>query len=170
MMFVGQSLSAKHLGVLLLGLSLLLFIVFASTTLEMIKASEQQCREVCGIDMDTACPHASSIPLQSYIGFTLASVVAVVGVLVLLSGNRYREQLTERQKMLEQELAALKGDEKTVFKAILDADGAIFQSELIDKTGFSKVKVTRLLDKLEARGLVERRRRGMTNLVLAKQP
>ena len=33
----------------------------------------------------------------------------------------------------------------------------------------SKVKITRILDKLEASGLVERKRRGMTNVVMAKR-
>ena len=40
--------------------------------------------------------------------------------------------------------------------------------KLMGKTDFSKVKVTRLLDKLEAKNLIERRRRGMTNAVVLK--
>jgi uncharacterized membrane protein len=44
----------------------------------------------------------------------------------------------------------------------------LFQAELIEKTDFNKVKVSRILDKLEGKGLIERRRRGMTNLVLLK--
>ena len=39
--------------------------------------------------------------------------------------------------------------------------------EFIDRT-MTKVKVTRILDKLEGRGLVERKRRGMTNVVMLK--
>ena len=44
----------------------------------------------------------------------------------------------------------------------------MFQSELVEKTGHTKVKMTRILDKLEAKGLIERRRKGMTNLVFLK--
>jgi len=44
----------------------------------------------------------------------------------------------------------------------------MFQSELVDENGYTKVKVTRILDKLEGRGLIERRRRGMTNVVILK--
>ena len=45
----------------------------------------------------------------------------------------------------------------------------VFQSDIVEKTGFPKVKVTRLLDRMEHRGLVERRRRGMSNIVLIKK-
>ncbi|MCD6411533.1 MAG: MarR family transcriptional regulator [Thermoplasmata archaeon] len=36
------------------------------------------------------------------------------------------------------------------------------------KTGISKASVSRALDLLESKGLVERRRRGMGNIVLLK--
>ena len=53
-------------------------------------------------------------------------------------------------------------------KAVEDAQGTIFQPDLADKTGFSKVKVTRILDRLEGKQLIERKRRGMTNVVVLK--
>jgi len=42
------------------------------------------------------------------------------------------------------------------------------ESDLVEKSGLSKVRITRILDKLEARGVLERRRRGMTNAVVLK--
>jgi uncharacterized membrane protein len=62
----------------------------------------------------------------------------------------------------------LDGDEKTLFKEILDNDG-ILQRDLILKTGFSEPKVSRLLDRLERRGLIIRRRDGMGNRILLKK-
>ena len=59
-------------------------------------------------------------------------------------------------------------DEGTVMNFILESNGSIFQSQLVEKTGFNKVRVTRILDNLEGRGLIERKRRGMTNIVLLK--
>ena len=44
----------------------------------------------------------------------------------------------------------------------------MFQADLVDKCGFGKVKVTRILDGLENKGLVERKRRGMSNIVILK--
>jgi len=63
----------------------------------------------------------------------------------------------------------LSDDERLVFDKIIESEGTIFQSDLVDKTKFTKVKVTRILDKLEGKGLVERRRRGMTNVIILKR-
>ncbi len=61
----------------------------------------------------------------------------------------------------------LEGDEKILFKEIID-NNEILQRELILKTGFSEPKVSRLLDKLERRGLILRRRDGMGNRIILK--
>lgn len=61
----------------------------------------------------------------------------------------------------------LEGDEKVLFQKIIDNDG-ILQRELVLKAGFSEPKVSRLLDKLERRGLILRKRDGMGNRVLLK--
>jgi uncharacterized membrane protein len=46
----------------------------------------------------------------------------------------------------------------------------MFQSDLVEGTGMQKVKITRLLDRLEGLKLIERKRRGMTNVVILKAP
>jgi uncharacterized membrane protein len=69
----------------------------------------------------------------------------------------------------EEILRGLSSDERIVLENVIEAEGAIFQSELIEKTKFSKAKVTRILDKLEGKGLVERRRRGMSNVIILKR-
>jgi uncharacterized membrane protein len=61
----------------------------------------------------------------------------------------------------------LDGDEKILLQRIVD-NNEILQRELILKTGFSEPKVSRLLDKLEKRGLIIRQRNGMGNRVLIK--
>ncbi len=61
----------------------------------------------------------------------------------------------------------LDGDEKILLQKIID-NNEIPQRELILKTGFSEPKVSRLLDKLERRGLIIRQRNGMGNRVLIK--
>ena len=64
--------------------------------------------------------------------------------------------------------ANLDADEARVVAIINDGNGSVYQSDILKKTGFSKVKVSRLLDRLEQKGLTERKRRGMTNLVVAR--
>lgn len=68
----------------------------------------------------------------------------------------------------EKILPTLKDDEQKVFQAVLDSEGIIAQSELSDLTGVSKSNVSRALDLLESRGYVERRRRGMGNIIVLK--
>ena len=57
------------------------------------------------------------------------------------------------------------GDEKKLISVIVDAGGYVYQSDLVERSGFSKGKVSLVLDRLEARGTVRRERSGMTNLV-----
>ncbi len=64
--------------------------------------------------------------------------------------------------------SGLNADERRLYDLIVQAEGSMFQAELVEKSGFSKVKVSRILDRLEGLGLVERRRRGMTNMVILK--
>jgi uncharacterized membrane protein len=65
-------------------------------------------------------------------------------------------------------LPTLKEYEQKVLQAILDAEGIIAQSDISEITGVSRSNVTRALDLLESRGLVERRRRGMGNVIFLK--
>lgn len=62
----------------------------------------------------------------------------------------------------------LNDDEKLILDKISESKGTIFQSDLVDKTKFTKVKITRILNRLEGKGLVERRRSGMTNVIILK--
>ncbi len=65
-------------------------------------------------------------------------------------------------------LENLHGDEKRLFEAAVEAGGAALQSDLVGRLGLSKPKVTRLLNRMEARGLLERKREGLGNRVVLK--
>lgn len=56
-------------------------------------------------------------------------------------------------------------DEQALYKIIMDEKGSILQGELVDRCGFSKSKVSLILDRLEGRHILERKRHGMSNLV-----
>jgi len=75
--------------------------------------------------------------------------------------------LEERRKQLEEVAKTLKGDEQVLFRTIIN-ECIINQRELVDRTGLPKSNVSRALYVLESRGLVERRRQGMGNVVLLK--
>ncbi len=59
----------------------------------------------------------------------------------------------------------LDGDERRLMRVIVEAKGDILQRDLVRVTAFSDAKVSRLLDRLEERGLVVRERQGMSNRV-----
>lgn len=62
----------------------------------------------------------------------------------------------------------LPGDDRALFDAVAAAGGQVLQSDLVQNLGMSKAKVTRVLNRLEANGLLERRREGMGNRVVLK--
>jgi len=103
----------------------------------------------------------------------VSSLVAGMSVIYLMLFDDLQrptgEMLLEsRLSKYEGLIPTLKDDEQKVFRAILDAQGIIAQSELTEVTGVSKSNVSRALDLLESRGLVERKRRGMGNTILLK--
>ena len=61
--------------------------------------------------------------------------------------------------------ATLSGTERVVYEAVVDADGRIAQREIVDRTDLSKATVSRTLDTLESKDLLERRRQGIGNVV-----
>lgn len=65
----------------------------------------------------------------------------------------------------EENLEKLAKKQETIYELLIEADGELAQRELVEKTDFSKATVSRTLDKLEHRGLVERQRSGMGNTI-----
>ena len=59
-------------------------------------------------------------------------------------------------------------EEKRIVRIIIDAGGTTFQSQLVEKSGYSKSKVSLILDRLEAKRILERKRRGMSNVIVMK--
>ena len=52
-----------------------------------------------------------------------------------------------------------------MFKSLVDAGGEAYQKDLVAKTKMSDTKTSRVIDRLEEKGLVARERRGMSNLI-----
>lgn len=65
-------------------------------------------------------------------------------------------------------LNTLNTEEKEIMNLLIKNKGNIYQSKLVEFTDFNKVKVTRILDGLEGKGIIERKKRGMTNMVILK--
>jgi hypothetical protein len=62
-------------------------------------------------------------------------------------------------------LRLLTGDERSLFRAIVESGGEALQKDLMVKANMSDAKVSRTLDKLVEKGVVSKTRFGMTNKV-----
>ena len=98
-----------------------------------------------------------------------AAMLGISGIYLLFFDSAPRGSESESEKKdWEQIMKTLDGDEKIIYEIIFSEEGIMYQSDLVGKTGFPKAKVTRCLDALENKKLVERKRKGMGNLVLLK--
>ena len=151
----------KHVGLIIVGFAFILGIViyFFNRALSQIVTSS--------CDHGEACPMWGSISFHTNITIALMFVVLAIGLYLIFFGDK---KVSVNKKSVKDFVIPenLNPDEKSLLKLVVDEEGAVFQSSLVEKSGFSKVKTTRLLDKLEGRDLIERRRRGMTNVVLLK--
>ncbi|WP_049928804.1 helix-turn-helix transcriptional regulator [Halopiger goleimassiliensis] len=78
---------------------------------------------------------------------------------------RGADLLERRREELEEVADRLADTERVVYETVLEADGRVPQSDIVERTDVSKASVSRALDGLESKGLVERKRRGMGNVV-----
>ncbi len=162
---------------------LLLFVAaifFYNRTLNDLAASS--CTEDASI-----CPHAKVVDTQNLVIAVLVLVIAIMAGWLLYNayfakpapsgaapaspaeaGTPAHEAKAAPARKKKIAAADLDSDEARVVAIINEGNGSVYQSDILKKTGFSKVKVSRLLDRLEQKGLLERKRRGMTNLVVAK--
>ena len=162
------SLNTKQVGYILVALSVVLAgIVWQYTN--AINARNAILHEGCTLP-DNICPFKQSVPMESVLGLVLALFVLALGLFLVYTYRDATAIVKEKHGKHEQIAKTLEGDEQKIYSTIVQEEGAIYQHDLVTKLGMSKVKVTRILDFLEARGLVERKRRGMSNLVVLKHP
>lgn len=157
----------KNVGYLLLGISaLIIFIIFLFNN-AMKNILIQSCPLEHG---GVACPAYSTITQQTYLSLGIVGLLIVVGFVLIFS--KQSEKLVIKKignnKKIKVDPSGFNKEEKQVF-GLIKENKAIFQADLIEKTGFGKAKITRILDRLEGKGFVERKRRGMTNVVVMRE-
>ncbi len=164
----------KNVGYLIVGISVIIgvIVLIFNNALKTI--------------VSTSCTHGPSCPMwgtistESYISLSLAGLVLVIGLFLIFTKESEKIVIkrintsakseiisnTPVKKFNEEEMKLLDQEEKDIIELILKENGSMFQSDIVDKTGMHKVKVTRILDNLEGKGLIERKRRGMSNIVI----
>ena len=105
---------------------------------------------------------------------SVSTVIMAVSSFYLLFVNSIETRndlpIAEKKDTLELEIAfalhLLDGDKRKVLKEIVEGGGEALQNDLHVQTGFSKAKITRILDYLELKGLIIKKSYGMTNKII----
>lgn len=157
----------KNVGFLIVGIAIVIGIIVLIFNLGMRSIVAQSCGH------GTSCSMYGTISIQTYISLAIAGLVLIIGLFLIFSKpdekiivKKVKVKTEEKKKPVD--YSKLDKDEKVIMKAVEEEQGSIFQSDLAEKTGMNKVKVTRILDRLEGRGIIERKRRGMTNVVILR--
>jgi hypothetical protein len=164
----------RVVGVLIIVIAVLIGFIILSFNRAMTNIVNTSCSH------GPSCPMWGTIDFQTNVSIGIMLFIVVIGLYLIFFSKE--EKIVTKIKTIKFQveskkitkdnyqkiISGLSREEKIVFGRIIESQGTIFQSELVDKTGFTKVKVTRVLDKLEGKDLIERKRRGMTNVVILK--
>ncbi len=163
-----MNINTKTAGVIVITFAIVMVLVIS-----LIKGGyDRQAAFLCDAvsknpDFDmTQCPVHKNNNTSWYIAiaFGVAFLILGVGVYLFFMAT----PLEKKESFAEVDLSKMDEDEKLVYTKIKEKGGSMYQGDLVRETEFTKVKVTRILDKLELSGIVEKKRRGMTNIVVLR--
>jgi len=97
------------------------------------------------------------------LAFLIGGLLSITSGIALWQLTRIKELKEFKAKLTS---TLLTDEEKHVLKELENNDGELTQKELTDRTGFSRVKVHRIVEKLEAKKLVKKYEYGQTNKIV----
>lgn len=153
----------KHVGWLILGIAA----VMAAMVLMFDNVLKQNVISSCS--MGASCHMYTGVNLQTWMSLAIVAIIAIIGIVIMNTKPREKviiKKIKEKKKRLD--LSGLESEEKKVVKLLQEENGGMFQADLMERLEIGKVKTTRLLDKLEAKQIIERKRRGMNNIIVLK--
>lgn len=156
----------KLVGYYTFGIAVVLIAIIFLFNSALNSIMAEQCRDHGG----ALCPMYKTIDQQTYLALSIVGILIIIGLVLMFSKPTEKvvvKRIKEKRVRKEVNLSSFRPEEKQVYNLVKE-NGAVFQADLIEKTGFSKARMTRIVDKLEGNGLVERKRRGMTNVVVLK--
>jgi len=156
----------KNVGFLIIGISVIIGIIIFIFNMGLKKIVEQTC--VHG----PSCTMYDTIKTQTSLSLAIAGIILIIGLFFVFAKENERVILKTKIRTIKEKrkvnLENLDSEEKRIVKIIQEENGAIFQGTLMEKLGIGKVGMTRILDKLEGKQVIERKRRGMNNIVVLK--
>ncbi|MCD6367823.1 MAG: MarR family transcriptional regulator [Candidatus Aenigmarchaeota archaeon] len=135
---------------IIIGVLIISVFVFVVSLSSLYIQTEISSGNICGC----------AIPIPLFIPF-IASVGLFIGSLIYsLFSPRFKRPKIDKDIFLN----FLVDDERKVFDIIL-SEKVVTQSEIVKRSGLSKVKVFRILRRFEDKGLIEKERDRKTNLI-----
>jgi len=156
----------KNVGWLIIGIGVIMAVIVLIFNVSLKNIVDDTCSH------GASCTMYDTISTQTWISLSIVAIVLIIGIVLMF--NRPKEKIVvktikEKTKKNKIDKNKLDKDEKKVIEILEQENNAVFQASLMEKMEVGKVKMTRLLDKLEAKQLIERKRRGMNNIVVLKQ-
>jgi len=156
----------RNVGFLIVGISVVIVAIVLLFNSGLKDIVDESC------DHGATCTMYDTIRMQTGLSLIIAGLVFLIGMFFILSKEEERiviKKVKERVVKKKIDLSGLDREEKKVVGILRRENGAFFQKSVMEELDCGKVKMTRLVDKLEAKGLVERKRRGMNNILVLIQ-
>ncbi len=153
----------KNVGWLIIGIAVVMVVIVWIFNIGLKNIVDETCSH------GPTCTMYDTIAIQTWISMAMVAIIFVIGLVIMFVKPKERivfKKIQEKKKKLD--LEGLEKDERKVVDLLLSEGRAMFQSDLMEKSGLGKVGMTRLLDKLESKQIIERKRRGMNNIVVLK--
>jgi len=153
----------KNVGLLIVGIAIIIAIIVLMFNSVLNDITDATCSH------GSSCEMYSSIKTQTGISLAIVGVIVIIGLVIMFTKPKEKlviKKVKEKKKKLK--LDGLEKGERKVVELLRKEGNAMFQADLMEKLEIGKVQTTRLLDKLESKGIIERKRRGMNNMVVLK--
>lgn len=153
----------RKVGWLIIGISFVMGILVWIFNKSLEEIIAQTCVE------GSSCIMHQTSTTQLVVSLSIVFVILIIGIYIMFSKPEEKtivKKIKEKKKKIDK--TNLDKKEKRVVEILEKENGGMFQAELKEKLEIGKVGLTRLLDKLEAKQIIERKRRGMNNIVILK--
>ncbi len=167
----------RKIGLVVAVFALFLFISLIFTKIDLDKRDAYLCALIHAnptADMAECPAHISNTSwlLVAAFGFTFL-ILGLSLYLIFISDGSFNptakaESSNTFAQTEEPNLQNLDEEEQKIYDLLTLNQGSMYQSDLIKETDYTKVHMTRILDKMEGKRILERKRRGMTNIVVLK--
>ncbi len=153
----------KNVGLLIIGIAVVIGIIVWIFNSALTSIVGQTCTH------GSSCSMYDTISTQTLLSLSIAGIILIIGLFIMFTKPKEKIIIkTKKEKKKKLNLSGLDKKEKEIMEILQKENGAIFQRTLMEKLDIGKVGITRLLDKLEAKQLIERKRRGMNNIVVLR--